>query len=139
MKAEPVIFAGEGEVRDGSIRMKIAGVRPGISFYTVGLRAVIGEEEEPPEEVTDENNQRLVAVDRGMGPYRVLYVSGRPNWEYKFLRRALSEDAEVELVALIRIAKREPKFEWRGRVGESGNPLFPGIRQGLARGDAELR
>ncbi|HBJ86946.1 MAG TPA: hypothetical protein DDZ88_24425 [Verrucomicrobiales bacterium] len=29
--------------------------------------------------------------------------------------------------ALLRIAKREPKFEWRGRAGESVNPLFRGF------------
>jgi uncharacterized membrane protein len=73
------------------------------------------------------NNERLVAVDRGQGPYRVLYVSGRPNWEFKFLRRALAGDPEVQLPSLVRIAKREPKFEWRGRVGESSNPLFRGF------------
>ncbi len=40
------------------------------------------------DEATLANNRRLAAVDRGGGPYRVLYVSGRPNWEFKFLRRA---------------------------------------------------
>ena len=57
----------------------------------------------------------------------MLYVSGRPNWEYKFLRRALAADDEVKLTALIRIAKREPKFQWRGRAGEESNPLFRGF------------
>src|SRR5262249_45663912 len=70
------------------------------------------------DEATLENNTRIFAVDRKGGPYRVLYVSGRPNWEYKFLRRALETDDEVKLVSLIRIAKREPKFQWRGRGGE---------------------
>ena len=31
-------------------------------------------------------------VDRGQGPFRVLYVTGRPNWDFKFLRRAIAED-----------------------------------------------
>ncbi|MDF1752370.1 MAG: hypothetical protein P1U89_06335 [Verrucomicrobiales bacterium] len=130
--AEPVIFAGDGDVRTGAVRLKIAGVKSGISFYRVGIRAVpLGGNETLPPEITMENNYRLVSVDRGRGPYRLLYVGGRPNWEYKFLRRALSEDAEVELVALLRIAKREPKFEWRGRTGESGNPLFRGFGKDL--------
>lgn len=79
-------------------------------------------------EPTLENNQRLVAIDRKSGPYRVLYVSGRPNWDYKFMRRALESDDEVKLVSLIRMAKREPKFVWRGRDGESSNPLFRGFK-----------
>jgi hypothetical protein len=79
------------------------------------------------QEATLANNVRVLAVDRGRGPYRILYVSGRPNWEYKFLRRALADDDQVDLVGLIRIAKREPKFEFRGRAGESSNPLFRGF------------
>ena len=61
-------------------------------------------------------------VDRGGGPYRVLYVCGRPNWEFKFLRRALSEDEQVELVGLVRIARREPKFSFRSKAGEAADP-----------------
>jgi uncharacterized membrane protein len=53
-------------------------------------------------------------------------VAGRPNWEYKFLNRAVQEDTQVQLVALIRAAKREPKFDFRGR-GESSNPLYRGF------------
>jgi uncharacterized membrane protein len=78
-------------------------------------------------EATMENNTRTFAVDRKTGPYRVLYVAGRPNWDYKFLRRALEEDDEVKLASIIRIAKREPKFQWRGRTGEESNPLFRGF------------
>jgi uncharacterized membrane protein len=78
-------------------------------------------------EATMVNNQRTLVVDRGGGPYRILYVSGRPNWEYKFLRRAISEDEQVELVALLRLAKREPKFNWIGRRGETSNPLYRGF------------
>ncbi len=78
-------------------------------------------------EATLANNTRLVAVDRGRGPYRVLYVCGRPNWEFKFLRRAVEEDDQVQLVGLLRIAKREPKFDFRSRAGEGTNPLFRGF------------
>lgn len=69
----------------------------------------------------------MISVDRGEGPFRVLYVSGRPNWEFKFLNRAIDEDRQVQLVGLIRVAKREPKFDFRGRVGETSNPLFRGF------------
>jgi uncharacterized membrane protein len=79
------------------------------------------------EEATLLNNQRTLVVDRGQGPYRILYVAGRPNWEFKFINRAIQEDKEVELVSLIRVAKREPKFDFRGRSGESSNPLYRGF------------
>ena len=104
---------------------------PGVSFYRlrVGTREEIGAPVNATNgvEATLLNNTRVVAVDRGRGPYRVLYVSGRPNWEYKFLNRALQQDDQVQLVAIIRVALREPKFDFRGRAGETGNPLFRGF------------
>ena len=108
----------------------------GLSFYTVwavpsgSIKELDAAEKlsAASGEITMENNRRVLAVDRRTGPYRVLYVSGRPNWDYKFMRRALEADDEVKLVALIRMAKREPKFEWRGREGEMSNPLFRGFK-----------
>lgn len=78
-------------------------------------------------EITLSNNRRYQVVDRGMGPYRILYLAGRPNWEYKFLRRALDEDAELSLTSLIRIANREMKFSFRNSKMDSTNPLFSGF------------
>ena len=102
----------------------------GVSFYE--LRVALKTDGPSPDpqaspEATWLNNTRTVAVDRGHGPYRILYVSGRPNWEYKFLNRALAEDDQVHLTGLIRVALREPKFDFRGRAGETGNPLFRGF------------
>lgn len=78
-------------------------------------------------EATLANNQRTIVVERDRGPYRVLYVAGRPNWEHKFLGRAIAEDEQVNLVSLIRIARKEAKFDFRGRAGEEGNSLFRGF------------
>ena len=110
-------------------RFQIKPDQAGLSFYKLETR--LTDEAATPgghsREATLANNQRVLVVDRGQGPYRVLYVSGRPNWEYKFLQRALKADREIDLVALLRIAKREPKFDFRGRAGESSNPLFRGF------------
>jgi uncharacterized membrane protein len=93
----------------------------------VAYRLTVGAKNAGAPEVTMANNETVVTVDRGGGPYRVLYLAGRPNWEYKFLHRAMEGEEQTQLVALIRIAKREPKFEFRGRAGESSNPLFRGF------------
>ncbi len=74
-------------------------------------------------EATLVNNERTIVVDRGGGPYRILYVCGQPNWDFKFLRRALDDDDQLNLVGLVRIARREPKFAFRG-FDEENNPLF---------------
>lgn len=120
----------EGE----TFRFQLRPEQSGISFYRVRVSAKdeLGQFANPETstEATLANNSRVLVVDRGQGPYRILYVSGRPNWEFKFLNRALAEDDQVELVGLIRIANRERgfgKLEFRSRPGESANPLFRGF------------
>lgn len=104
-------------------RFQIRPAKTGVLFY----RFVAQPEHATTAEATLANNESIVTVDRGAGPYRILYVSGRPNWEYKFLHRAVEGDDQTQLVGLIRIANREPKFTFRGREGESSNPLFRGF------------
>lgn len=112
-----------------TFRFEVKPPRSGLLFYQLktGLESSGAAEKSKASEATLANNERILVVDRGHGPYRVLYVSGRPNWEYKFLNRAISEDDDVEMVGLIRMARREPKFDFRGRSGESSNPLFRGF------------
>ena len=99
----------------------------GTVFYTVKAELIDPAGNVLNNEATDINNRRLLAVDRGSNKRRVLYVSGRPNWEFKFLRRAVETDPQTELVGLIRIARKEAKFDFRGRDGESSNSLFRGF------------
>lgn len=125
-------------------RFQFRPEKRGVTFYQVKVvdpafakSAVLGAVYEPTakndEEAVEEteataaNNQRMMAVDRTGGPYRILYVCGRPNWEFKFLRRAIEADPETHIVGLIRIAKREPKFDFRSRDDEKTNPLFRGF------------
>ncbi len=125
VKEEALKLPEEG--RSTSVRFQIRPAQPGLSFYTLSVEPRPEADKKPVEEATLANNRRRIVVERGSGPYRVLYVSGRPNWEFKFLNRALESDDQVKLTGLIRIAKREPKFDWRGRAGESSNPLFRGF------------
>jgi uncharacterized membrane protein len=112
-------------------RFQLLPEKRGISFYRVRAydkrEAHTFDRPSASSEATLVNNDRLVMVDRGAGPYRVLYVSGRPNWEFKFLRRAIDDDPEVELVALIRIARKEPKFTFRSHKNETTNSMFRGF------------
>jgi uncharacterized membrane protein len=121
-------------IRDDELvpfRFQVKPDKSGILFYQLQVAAK-GEQDEfiNPQlttEATLANNTRTLVVDRGKGPYRILYVSGRPNWEYKFMQRALDEDDQVQLVALIRVAKREPKFAFRAKGVDAANPLFQGF------------
>jgi len=102
-------------------RFRLRPEQNGLSFYKVQVSAP------GAREATLANNSRLVLAERPAGPYRILYVAGRPNWDYKFLRRALEGDPAVQLVALLRVAVREPKFTFRSRDGETTNPLYRGF------------
>ncbi|HWW02372.1 MAG TPA: glutamine amidotransferase [Candidatus Acidoferrum sp.] len=114
-----------------AFRFQLRPEKHGLSFYRVSVRAkneaVTPDQPQKTEEATLANNTSVVVVDRGHGPYRILYVTGRPTWEFKFLNRAVQEDDQLQLVGLIRIAKREPKFTFMGRPGETSNPLFRGF------------
>ena len=116
-----------------AFRFKLKPTERGLNFYQVRATTVSAQSASTnvaqAAEATLANNNRAAVVDRGRGPYRILYVSGRPNWEFKFLNRALAEDDQIQLVALIRIARRERKFEFIGRQGETSNPLFRGFGQ----------
>ncbi|MDB6067516.1 MAG: hypothetical protein JWR26_3724 [Pedosphaera sp.] len=120
---------GDGEVLP--FRFELKPEKLGISFYRLRVSAQdeLGQFEKPETsiEATLANNSRVIVVNRGKGPYRILYLAGRPKWEFKFMNRALEEDDQVQLVSLVRIAKREPKFVFKGRPGESSNPLFRGF------------
>jgi len=116
-----------------TFRFKVRPDRSGILFYNLNAAeeksqdTALEQTEATRTEATLANNKNTLVVDRGKGPYRILYVTGRPNWEYKFLRRAISEDEHIQLVGLLRVAVREPKYEWLGRSGEVNNPLYRGF------------
>lgn len=127
--AEQVIRARKSD-EPLAFRFQLRPENPGLCFY----RLVVGAKNPTnlpsaakSEEATLANNHTVLVVDRGHGPFRILYVAGRPNWEFKFLNRAVSEDEQLQMVGLIRIARREPKFTFMGRPGETGNPLFRGF------------
>lgn len=133
VEEQSVRIAKSGEAQEARFRFRPE--KSGVSFFTVAAFTEQDREqiENPSEaltrtrEATLANNSRVLTVDRASGPYRILYVAGRPNWEFKFLRRALQEDAEVQLVGLIRIANKEPKFSFRDKGVNATNPLFAGL------------
>ncbi|MGA1197831.1 MAG: glutamine amidotransferase, partial [Candidatus Latescibacterota bacterium] len=74
-----------------------------------------------------ENNVRDFVVDNRTQSFRILYFAGRPNWENKFVRRALDDVPQLALSSLIRISGAERKFVFRGRDATMANPLFEGF------------
>lgn len=123
---ESFVTLKRGQQQAG-VQLQFSPKRSGATFYRV---SVDSPDLAPEAELTLENNTRLLCVNRSVGPHRLLYVAGRPNWEFGPMRRALDTDSELQLLGLIRVAKREPKFAFKGRGGESSNPLFRGFQKG---------
>ena len=118
---EEVLIQRDEENR--SVQLALKGVPPGVSYYRVTAEP----RGEGIEGLSREALSRVVAVVRPEGPHRVLYMGGRPNWEFPPLRRALESDSELQWRGVIRIARREPRFAFKGRGGEGVNPLFRGF------------
>lgn len=81
------------------------------------------------------NNQRSTLVEVANQSFRILYFEGEPRWEYKFMRRAMGGDDDVEIVSLLRVS---PNKYYRQGI-ESPEELeagFPLTRDELFRYDA---
>ena len=81
-----------------SVRVRVMAADPGPRVLTFRI---------PPRngEVITQNNKRetlLNVVDR---PERILYYEGQPRFEMKFMRQALKEDKNLQLVTLLRTAE----------------------------------
>lgn len=113
-----------------TFRMQHRPAQGGLEFARLEVEVVSlkARDDDVVFEQTRENNARLVQFRNGRTKQRVLYLCGRPNWEFKFLRRAVEEDSQVDLVGMIRVAKKEAKFDFRGRDGQSSNSLFRGFK-----------
>lgn len=81
------------------------------------------------------NNRRSALVEVANQTYRILYFEGEPRWEYKFLRRALSDDKDLQLVSLLRVSPN--KFYRQGiDAPEQLEDGFPRTRDELFAYDA---
>jgi len=81
------------------------------------------------------NNRRSALVRVADANYRVLYFEGEPRWEYKFMRRALDDDEDIDIVSLLRVS--ENKFYRQGLASpEELADGFPATREELFAYDA---
>jgi len=107
----------------------------GINIYEFTVTAEV-------EENNRANNFRRGVIDVRNSAPKLLYVEGRPRWEYKFLRRALVDDESLQLESLLRTALN--KFYRQGIDDETTLAAgFPNSREqlfeyrGLIIGDVE--
>ena len=81
------------------------------------------------------NNSRSTLVEVADQEYRILYFEGEPRWEYKFMRRALADDEDLQIASLLRVS---PNKYYRQGI-DSPEQLengFPATRDELFSYDA---
>lgn len=139
IRASVTVRHGNGEralirVRDGSrllaarqiaLPAQQSFVRTELSFPggREGIRDLVFEVVPEGVDSLSENNQlrRLLSVvERSR---RVMYLEGEPRWEYKFLRRALEADQQVELKSYLKITDRKSYRQGVSEAAELANGL----------------
>jgi uncharacterized membrane protein len=99
LASEDVTFEGDGEPVVTRVRIEADAAGPRVLRFRVAPQS--------GERVT-ENNVRDVLVDVVSDSEKILYFEGEPRWEVKFIRRAVSDDENLQVVVLQRTA--ESKF-----------------------------
>ena len=98
LAAREITLSADGAVQTENLMFN-AG-RAGAKALRFSVDLLPGEENPSNNAVT-----RLVNVESGRR--RVLYVEGEPRWEYKFIRRAESDDPIVQLVSMLRTTENK--------------------------------
>jgi uncharacterized membrane protein len=120
--SQPVRLPADGD--PAAVRVRFTASEAGPRLFHLRISP-------QPGEVVTQNNQRDVQIDVRDRRERILYFEGEPRWEMKFMRRAIADDQNLQLVTLQRTA--ENKY-YRLDVDPSGAELaagFPKTREEL--------
>ena len=94
--AERTVPVGKEDV--ARVQLRLPQLAPGSHPITFKIRPI-------PGEVVTENNEYRSVLRIRPGPEKILYVEGEPRPELAFIRRAVSGDSALQLVAMLRSAK----------------------------------
>lgn len=92
LERSTVELSGTGE--ETVVRFSVVPSAPGVHRYEVSVPDV-------PGELSTANNRRVVATNTLSGKVSVLLAASRPGWDYAFIARELSSDANVELSSFV--------------------------------------
>lgn len=116
--SQPVTLNGSDTSQIVELSLKPQGT--GLKHYTVSVAP-------QPGEAIQRNNRRHLLLHVEDSRPKILYLEGTPRWEFKFIRRALLEDRNLQLVTLLRTS--DNKFYHQGLEGEdtlaAGFPQTP--------------
>ena len=118
--SQQVQLPADGSPATARVRATVTDAGPRLFKFRVAQQ---------PDEVVPQNNVREALIEVRDRKERILYFEGEPRFEMKFIRRAIAEDQNLEVVALQRTA--DNKFL---RIGGEPDELvggFPKTREEL--------
>lgn len=74
-------------------------------------------------EISSENNRKVFLLKVVKTKLRVLYIDGRPRWDYAFLKRALERDPDIDSTCVILSDKRQHQL--RDTLLSTTNGYYP--------------
>ena len=95
IQSESVSFAERESVRRITFQIEPKDVGP--ALYQVEIA--------PTDDDDSSNNRKEILIDVIDSKTRVLYLEGTPRWEFKFLKRSLLSDKNLQLTAYVRYGK----------------------------------
>ena len=96
VSTQSVTLSGDGEAVP--VRVRVPTNEPGARVLTFRIPA-------QPGEMVAQNNAQQTIVNVSERREKILYIEGEPRWEMKFMRYAVRDDKNLQIVTLQRLAK----------------------------------
>ena len=96
--SQPITLAADGDPLAVRVRFTATDAGPRVFRLKIAPQ---------PGEVVTQNNERDVQIDVRDRRERILYFEGEPRFEMKFLRRAVADDPNLQVVTLQRTAENK--------------------------------
>ncbi len=121
VQTKEVKLSGHQEPQSVNIHFAVAG--KGLKQYTVSIDRL-------PGEANPANNSQHFLLDVDDSKPSILYLEGTPRWEFKFIRQAVAQDKNLQLMSLLRTSGN--KFYRQGIASEANLAAgFPSTREEL--------
>ena len=98
VSTQDVTMPADGEA--ATVKVRFTAGEPGARVFRFKVPVQTGEQ-------VTQNNARDALIQVFDRAEKVLYFEGEPRWEYKFIRRAVEEDKNLQVVSMVRTAENK--------------------------------
>jgi uncharacterized membrane protein len=98
LAARDVTFKGDGAAQTEAVLFNAGD--PGVKNLDFAIETLPGEE-------NPNNNKQTRVLNVDAAKPRILYMEGEPRWDYKFLRRAVEDDKNIEVDGVLRTTQNK--------------------------------